>query len=429
MESKKKEDTDKLSAKGKEQVGAVIKTKGWNDDELSQAATKRILRRYKTHISQKGLNYNNVDDLIKQGCLPKNATYNIDQNFPGFNQGRVILNFQQIDQLICDQTLIGDGVSPTTCKKFKEGKYINRKGFKIICETLGVEYESVVECSTIKKEMYNEDKQQKKLKLALMQLDHNNQCYSFNKLTQNRAISIYIKNDSPKVLRAKWLVSCLIYNFKKIILAETLSGVNLNSDPLRINFKSTGKVSKARKLGSLSEDLFNELVDGLKNKNLRTKLTKKSTPDLIAQATAEYLNQRDSIILVFDKSDRLNDDIIQEITKQFWERLIQEVSPYLKIDSCHCLLLCYVGEKDRTIPNILTTMNVVNTFKREELKTWMNPLDVLSLFAIEPAEIDSKIEEIWSTFNCEQAQPEALLEKIYQSWDCCREWYEEWETW
>jgi len=404
---------------GQEMIEVAIRSKKWEnvDEELCKAATRKILKLQRCIDIQQGLNYQQVDRLINDGYL-HDTLRKICRKDPQFQLSKQRLNSQDIDNLIEEGLIQGAGVSPGTCRRFREGECIERKAFKILCKTLDVSYESAVFSPVSENQKFADHEKQLKLKLALGGFNHLNQWLDFNQLTHHKTIPLYIKNNSSKTERAKWLLNCLIKNFSQ---QRTPC-----PQPLLINLSV--KSSTEAKINSL----FVKLATALKNqKKLGITLKNNSTMPEIAQAIASFIRQKDSIILVFDEVEKLGHDIVDQISKQFWKPLTEEISRYHRLESFqNCLILCYIGTENPQIKaRIPWQINVADMFKKEDLMTWMNHPQVLSCAEIKSVEeMVNKVEEIWSLLKCEnQAEPEALLKAIYENFNC--EWDEDWTTW
>ena len=410
---------DKLSPMGQKMIEAAIRPKEWENvhEELCKAATRKILKLQRCIDIQQGLNYQEVDRLINNGYLHDTLT-RICREYPQFQLSTQRLNSQDINNLIEDGLIQGAGVSPGTCRRFREGECIERNAFKLLCQTLNIPYESAVFYPVSDNQIFADH--QKQLKLALGEFNHINQWLEFNQFTHHKTIPLYIKNNSEKPERAKLLLNCLIKNF---------SQRNPYPQPLIINFSF--KRSKKAQF-SISDPLFVQIATALKNyKPLGIKLNKNSTLPEIAHVIASFIQQKDSIILVFDKVEELGHDIVDKITKQFWEPLTKEISRYHKLESYqNCLILCYIGREDPQIKErIPWQIDVADMFKKEDLIMWMNLPQVFSCAEVKSLEeIANKVEEIWSLLKCEnQAEPEALLKAIYENFNC--EWDEDWTRW
>lgn len=425
----------KLSDDGKELVERIILSGQWTNQKLSEAATKtatrKMLHKLRKYINQKGLNYYKVEELVENGLLVQGSSTRICQKYSLFNLGKINLNWQQVEELVEKGIILVKGYSISTCQRFRAGENIETEHFNTLCEILEVNCESVVYRFNRLQEMVAENQKTENLKLALGEFDHANQWLLFKKQLKERKklISLYIKNNSLQIPREKWLINCLIKYFRQELFREFEFSARTNNQPLLVKFSPIIFSESERKSPKARDKKIRSLVDSF-YKQLATKLgiNKNSTQPDIAKAAASYLNEKDSIILIFDKAGNLGHDILQPINDQFCQLLTNQVYPHL-VASSHCLLLCYTGQEELKIP-VSLEMNVDYSFKRRDLDVWINQHQFFDLFGIEEGEqINTKIEEIWNMLNCgDSVEPEALLQAIYQTCSCY-EGYEEWTTW
>lgn len=420
---------DKLSNNGQLLIEAAIQRRQWTkiDAQLSQAATRQVLSNQTCINIKIGLKYEDVETLVDEGYL-LDTSKKIRQEYDNFRYGNQRLNQEELDNFIDNGILQGAGISPETCRRFRDGKMIERRAFQILCATLEVEYELAISRPIIQLEMSAEDKKQQQLKRALGRFNHLNQWLQFQELTQDRTITLHIKNNSERTLRSKWLLNCLIQN-----LNEQQFSVNPYPQPLIVNMKLMK--SQIKKSFEISDYLFMQIASHLKStKKLKITPKKNSPRPDIVNAIVSFLNQHDSIILVFDKAEELGSDVIQKITNQFWKPLIPQISGY-PINCSHCLILCYISKENSKLQDSLNQLNyleidVADSFNRDHLTNWMNINQIPPLFGLRRIEqINTKIEEIWNMLNCgDSVEPEALLQAIYQTCSCY-EGYEEWTNW
>jgi hypothetical protein len=241
---------------GQKMIEAAICSKEWEnvDEELCKAATSKILKLQRCIDIQQGLNYQQVDKLIYNGYL-HDTLRKICREHKQFQLSNQRLNSQDINDLIEVGLIQGAGVSPGTCRRFREGKCIERNAFKLLCQTLNIPYESAVFYPSENQKFADHQKQQQ-LKLALGGFNHLKQWFQFQEFTEDKKIiRLYIiKNNSSKTEREKWLLNCLIKNFSQ--------QRNPCPQPLLINFFPL-KSSKNTPI-NISKGLLAQLATDLK---------------------------------------------------------------------------------------------------------------------------------------------------------------------
>ena len=124
------------------------------------------------------------------------------------------LSFVEIEDSINDGTIQGTGVSPETCRRFRQRSRINTNAFQVFCQILNVSWEEVRESENGFIRQTQEFPRNQRLNFALRKLDHRSQWFLFKRFidtTNNNSVVLCFQKNQAVRYGVHWLIESLIH--------------------------------------------------------------------------------------------------------------------------------------------------------------------------------------------------------------------------
>jgi hypothetical protein len=312
------------------------------------------------------------------------------------------LNKQDLNKLLENLRLVGNGVSEDNASKFLKGDNIGEDACKYFCKALGIPYFKAIEGC----------RQLKKIEIVATRFNHTKQFNQFGELLQTpekRIKLLYDVTNDQAYLQLKWL---LLRCFNQ--------SCNLNnSETLYIKFeRSLSQPLLEDEILHLQQELIKQLTY-LVNIPPDERLHKKSEWSDIGKFLRKRILFKKNVILVFYLK-YWNQQIIQS----FWDKLIKFL-PKAR-DGEHCLSLLVINNINQEFSNFpnFYQIQVDDIFTKKDI--WDCLQKNQKFLNLSDDQFDKKTNDIWK--QSKNGQPEALLKAIYQqfnyNWDVEREqWY------
>ena len=311
------------------------------------------------------------------------------------------LNKQDLNKLLENLRLVGNGVSEDNASKFLKGDNIGEDACKYFCKALGIPYFQAIEGC----------RQLKKIEIVATRFNHTEQFKQFGELLQTpekRIKLLYDVTNDQAYLQLKWL---LLRCFNQ--------SCNLNnSETLYIKFeRSLSQPLLEDEILHLQQELIKQLTH-LANIPPDERLHEKSKWSDIGKFLRKRILFKKNVILVFYLK-YWNQHIIQS----FWDKLIKFL-PKAR-DGEHCLSLLVINninQESSNFPNFYQ-IQVDDRFTKKDI--WDCLQKNQEFLNLSDDQFDKKTNDIWK--QSKNGQPEALLEAIYKNFHC--QWIEEKEQW
>lgn len=312
------------------------------------------------------------------------------------------LNKQDLNKLLENLRLVGNGVSEDNASKFLKGDNIGEDACKYFCKALGIPYFQAIEGC----------RQLKKIEIVATRFNHTEQFKQFGELLQTpekRIKLLYDVTNDQAYLQLKWL---LLRCFNQ--------SCNLNnSETLYIKFeRSLSQPLLEDEILHLQQELIQQLTY-LSDIPPAERLHKKSRWSDIGKFLRKRILFKKNVILVFYLK-YWNQQIIQS----FWDKLIKFL-PKAR-DGEHCLSLLVINNINQEFSNFpnFYQIQVDDIFTKKDI--WDCLQKNQKFLNLSDDQFDKKTNDIWK--QSKNGQPEALLKAIYQqfnyNWDVEREqWY------